>query len=98
MPLMDDISSSTEEINVWLGSGSVPTERAMAYLSTGSLMKHFTHNGVADKEPLKHPLWTALWDYYKACWSSTRSVVPEYLDTIGAFNNRFVRPMKMRSD
>jgi hypothetical protein len=77
LPLMGEIYSASAAVYVWLGEGTVSSDRALRYFAQAGFVDYYsakvaeTDNGKARTLP-----WAAAWSLFTARWSLSRHPLP----------------------
>jgi hypothetical protein len=79
IPLMGEIYAKSEYVYVWLGSGSMKTERAMEYLRQPPFMKDFSSAGLIEGTDTKPKLYSALSTYFLEGFKYRKTMFPKHL-------------------
>jgi hypothetical protein len=64
IPIMDLIYSQATKVWVWLGDGTVETDRAMAFLEDPPYLKYFTPDDSVESDRSELRPWSAIGSYY----------------------------------
>jgi hypothetical protein len=79
IPLMGEIYAESEYVYVWLGNGSMKTERAMEYLRQPPFMKDFNSAGLIEGTDTKPKLYSALSTYFLEGFKYKKTMFPKHL-------------------
>ena len=66
--LMRDIYSAAENVYIWLGEGSIATDRAMSRLPTTGFQEYYLARDRVHMTGRTHYVCDALWNYYLSRW------------------------------
>jgi hypothetical protein len=72
IPLMGDIYSRAHCVYVWLGEGSISTDRAMAYMANAGFQAYYKETS----KNLVYRPWSAAFSLHAAKWSVSHHPIP----------------------